>query len=170
MNSNQGNAERKVLLASSTLNFSLPENFGFGWDYDTPWDRQPQNFAYDAVLRMNGVTGAEFFRTPGGSVSFRVDSLDAAKMIETELQRIVEAFPVRSERWIVVVGDDYSDATVSERLPHAQEYIVRGLPFRAYLVKHVPLACGHPAIDGVPADRVLADYGLKANSAAEAKA
>ncbi|WP_321935344.1 hypothetical protein [Paraburkholderia sp. J8-2] len=160
MKCNQAGTSRKVSLSSLTLNFSLPRDFGAGWQYTSAWDSQAGNFALDVVHRLKGLAETEFHLGEGCVASFRVQALDEAREFEKALQNIVDAFQPRPARWITIAGQNYWDARVTERVQGADGYMVQDMPFRAYLVQHVPLAAEHPAIDGEPAERVLAEYGI----------
>ncbi|HDR9758719.1 hypothetical protein KDX16_32020 [Burkholderia vietnamiensis] len=171
--------ERKVSLASMSLKFQLPDDFGAGWDYRRvicypqghayagSYDRDEiGNFAHDALGRIEGLSESALYVGANCNATFEVDSLAEANGIETALQRIVDAFPVRPERHIDIRGANHWDSRVSEYFDDQENSVVEDVPFRAYLVQHVPLSSEHAAIDGASTDDVLAEYGICAKASA----
>jgi hypothetical protein len=160
---------QKVSLSQLTLTFSLPDDFGSGWDYRKvmlygaghawagSYNRdENENFAHETLHRMPGVDQTSLHVGTSCTVSFMVNNINEASEIQLRLQAIVDAFPQRESRDITVRGSHFYDSEVTEHDAAGKEVIQ--MPFLAYLAKHVPLAAStHPALEGEDIPTVLAE-------------
>lgn len=125
----------RVTLTTTTLTFSLPDDFGRGWDYTHvhlygahhqwagSYDRsEVRNFAHDALSRIAGVGSSSLYEGISCTVSFDVDSIEKATAIQQELQTLVDAFPAREEREISVCGAHNFDSEATECEPPARKW------------------------------------------------
>lgn len=151
----------KVTLSQMALTFSLPDDFGSGWDYENitlygpghawagSYNRQENaNFAHEALHRIQGIDQTSLYVGTSCTARFVVEKIEEASEIQSRLQALVDAFPRRENREITVRGSHFYDAEVTEYDRVADEEVIR-MPFLAYLAKHVPLAAEtHPALKG----------------------
>lgn len=163
-------ARQAVQLTALSLTFSLPDDFGRGWDYRNvilygashawsgSYDRdEDANFAHEALHRVAGLESSSLYVGTSCTVTFDVGSLAEEAGIRERLKRVVDAFPVRPERSITVRGANYWDALVTDE---ADVAAVSDMPLRAYLAQFVPLASEHPAISGDDLKKVIEEHAL----------
>ena len=153
---------RSVSLTQITLTFSLPDDFGKGWDYEVvqlysashSWAGSYEktlsgNFAHLALMQVQGVRSS--YLSPGWAcnVDFTVNDIAEAAAIQTRLQDIVDAFENRPERNISVRGSNFYDYKVTEYDANDPENeIVSDMPYLNYLARYVPLAEKLHALSG----------------------
>jgi hypothetical protein len=151
-----------VKLSALTLRFSLPNDFGRGWDYDRvhihghghqyagEYDRtEIENFAYDALHRIPGIGATNLYRLMNCSVEFDVESLKEANAIQEKLIEVVKAFPNKTQNHISVRGSFFDDCKVTEYSNKDKEVdIVSDMPLLVYMAKHVPMSETHRCADG----------------------
>jgi hypothetical protein len=143
-------SENTVSLASVKLTFTLPDDFGTGWAYSHLFNhrRETENFAHQALWRIEGLDETNLYVGTSCSASFIVESMSEASAIEARLQALVEAFPARVQRQTCARGMHYAETIVSEWVDDEDDPVVDNVPLALYLVKFVPLGNEHPAVDG----------------------
>lgn len=145
---------RKVELSGTTLTFSLPDDFGIGWDYSYirvygashqwagSYDKtEVANFAHEALLKLPEVNAANLMIGLSCSVECQVTDVAAVVELQSRLQAVVDAFPVQPERQISIRGSHFYDSKVTEYDPEDFDIErVSDMPYLSYLAKYVPLA------------------------------
>lgn len=163
----QGNVEsakasRAVSLSETTLTFSLPDDFGAGWEYVNQrlhgashawagsYDKsESANFAHEALMQVQGVDSSYLATGMTCNVSFVVNDIAEAVAIQSRLQAVVDAFESKPERSISVRGSNFYDSKVTEYDANDPDVeIVSDMPYLNYLAKYVPLAEALPALSG----------------------
>ena len=158
----EANESRAVSLAETTLTFSLPDDFGLGWEYTNmrlygahhawagSYDKsESANFAHDALMQLPEVQSSYLCIGLTCNVDCKVTALTEAAAIQSRLQAVVDAFENRPERQISVRGSNFYDARVTEHDANDPEIeVVSDMPYLNYLAKYVPLAEALPALSG----------------------
>lgn len=153
---------RAVSLSETTLTFSLPDDFGAGWEYVNQrlhgashawagsYDKsESANFAHEALMQVQGVDSSYLATGMTCNVSFVVNDIAEAVAIQSRLQAVVDAFESRPERSISVRGANFYDSKVTEYDANDPDVeIVSDMPYLNYLAKYVPLAEALPALSG----------------------
>lgn len=153
---------RSVALAETTLTFSLPDDFGMGWEYTNvrlygqhhawagSYDKSESgNFAHEALMQLPEVTSAYLQVGLTCNVDVKVNAIAEAAAIQSRLQAVVDAFAVRPERQICVRGSNFYDSQVTEHDANDPDIeVVSDMPYLRYLAKCVPLAESLPALSG----------------------
>ena len=151
---------RAVSLSETTLTFSLPDDFGAGWEYVNQrlhgashawagsYDKsESANFAHEALMQVQGVDSSYLATGMTCNVSFVVNDIAEAVAIQSRLQAVVDAFESRPERSISVRGANFYDSKVTEYDANDPDVeIVSDMPYLNYLAKYVPLAEALPAL------------------------
>lgn len=153
---------RAVSLSETTLTFSLPDDFGAGWEYVNQrlhgashawagsYDKsESANFAHEALMQVQGVDSSYLATGMTCNVSFVVNDIAEAVAIQSRLQAVVDAFESKPERSISVRGSNFYDSKVTEYDANDPDVeIVSDMPYLNYLAKYVPLAEALPALSG----------------------
>ena len=167
-----GKKVRAVTLTHRTLIFSLPDDFGSGWEYRNvklfgqghawagSYDKdETGNFAHDVLLQVQGIQSSYLAVGLSCIVDFKVpiEDMTSAEVISSRLQSVVDAFDNRPERTISVRGSNFYDAKVTEHDANDPETeVVSDMPFLNYLAKYVPMAETLPALYGHDLDALRA--------------
>jgi len=155
-------ASRAVSLSETTLTFSLPDDFGAGWEYVNQrlhgashswagsYDKsESANFAHEALMQVQGVVSSYLATGMTCNVSFVVNDIAEAAAIQSRLQAVVDAFESKQQRSISVRGSNFYDSSVTEYDANDPDVeIVSDMPFLNYLAKYVPMAEFLPALSG----------------------
>ena len=164
------NDGRSVALAATTLTFSLPIDFGKGWEYSNAilygashaWagsynKTESENFAHEALMLLPEIESSYLHVGLNCNVDCKVTALSDVAAIMGRLQAVVDAFSVRPEREISVRGSNFYDCKVTEYDPNDPEIeVVSNMPYLSYLAKYVPLAEQRPALCQLDLDALRA--------------
>lgn len=154
--------QRSVELGATTLTFSLPDDFGTGWEYTNvslygashAWagsynKSENENFAVDVLMNLSGIESSSIFVGQSCTVDFKVNTISEAEAIQLRLQAVVDAFPAVPERQISVRGSNFFDSKVTEHDANDPEIeLVSDMPYLQYLAKYIPMAETLPALIG----------------------
>lgn len=153
---------RAVSMAETKITFSLPDDFGEGWEYDNvvlfgsshQWGgsynkTESGNFAHDVLLQLKEIDSSFLCVGLTCNVECKVKTISDAAEIQARLQKVVDAFSVRPTRQISVRGSNFYDSKVTEYDANDPEIeVVSDMPYLNYLAKHVPRAETLPALSG----------------------
>lgn len=163
--------QRTVSLSGTTVTFTLPDDFGQGWDYTNvslygashAWagsynKSEGENFAHEVLLQMPEIESSYLAVGLDCNVKCTIADLSEAAAIQTRLQAVVDAFSVRPAREISIRGSNFYDGKVTEYDANDPEIeVVSDMPYLNYLAKYVPLAETLPALSGHDLDALRAE-------------